>query len=251
MESKYPLSSVDNALAVLKSLQRTPSVRVFDIARELGVANSTAHRLLASLVAHRFVRRDPVTHRYTAGDALLEIGRTVVFHNDLKRRARPTLQRISSLTGETAHLGIREGTVVRYLDAVESPRAVRVAARTGCALEAHWTSTGKILLATLDDDVLRRLYTTMRLPTVTSASISNFDALLKDLHHCRVSGYAVNSGESEDDVVSVAVAVQDGHGVTVAAISCAGPKHRFPIERAASIAASVRDTIQTTFSYDD
>jgi DNA-binding IclR family transcriptional regulator len=246
-----PLSSVDNALQTMELLCRTPHVRVLDVAREVGVANSTAHRLLGSLVARRFAERDAVTHRYSAGAALLEIGRTAVLQTELPRRARGTLQRISQTIGETAHLGIREGTAVRYLDAVESTRAVRVAARTGRALEAHWTSTGKVLLAALDDDVIRRLYGSDHLPTVTQSSIGNVDDLLSDLGRCRANGYAVNSGESEEDVVSVAVPIEDGRGVTIAAVSCAGPQHRFPAERAAQVAATMREVVHSTLDYVD
>ncbi|MFT3853381.1 MAG: IclR family transcriptional regulator [Ilumatobacteraceae bacterium] len=238
------LSSVDHALAILQLLRSVGSVRVLDVARELGVANSTAHRLLAALVARGFARQDPATRRYLAGDELLEIGRASVLHDELVERVRPALQQISSATGETVHLGVREGTVVRYVDAVESTRAVRVVARTGRALPAHWTSTGKVLLAALDDDVLRRLYPRDPLPAGTAQSIRTVAGLLADVERCRRLGYAVNTGESEDDVVSIAVPVTDAHGTTVASISCAIPRHRIRQRDVPALAKLMLDVIQ-------
>lgn len=238
------LSSVDHALAILQLLRSVGSVRVLDVARELGVANSTAHRLLTALVVRGFVRQDPGTRRYLPGDELLEIGRASVLHDELVERARPALQQISSATGETVHLGVREGTAVRYVDAVESARAVRVAARTGRALPAHWTSTGKVLLAALDDEVLRRSYPRDPLPAGTAQSIRSVAGLLADVERCRRLGWAVNTGESEDDVVSIAVPVADAHGTTVASISCAIPRHRVRQRDVPAIARLMLDVIQ-------
>lgn len=246
MEQRATLSSVDHALAILLLLRTVGSVRVLDVARELGVANSTAHRLLTALVARDFVRQDPETRRYAAGDALVEIGRAAVLHDELVDRVRPALQQISSTSGETVHLGVREGTTVRYVDAVESTRAVRVAARTGRALPAHWTSTGKVLLAALDDELLRRLYPSDPLTSGTARSIRSVDQLLADLARCREAGFAVNSGESEDDVVSIAVPVADAHATTIAAVSCAIPRHRIRDRDVPAVARMMLDVIQST-----
>ncbi len=246
MATSNTLSSVDNALAVLQLLHSSGSTRVLDVARELGVANSTAHRLLAALAARGFVRQDPLTRRYRLGEESIALGRAGVAHEELASRARPALQQISAVTGETVHLGVREGTAVRYVDAVESTRAVRVAARTGRALPAHWTSTGKVLLAALDDVVLRRLYPTDPLPAGTPRSIRSVAELFADIERCRAAGYAVNSGESEDDVVSIAVPVADADGVTLASISCAAPRHRLHERDVARVARTMSDVVQAT-----
>lgn len=240
---RYPLASVDHALRILELLRVEPSMRLSDVARELDVANSTAHRLLAALAHRGFVRQEPLSRRYTFGQALLTIGQTAVLHAQLRDRARPVLEAMSGDLGETIHLGVRDGTLVRYVDAVESTRAVRVAARTGRSLAAHWTSTGKVLLASVSDDTLRRLYGGRELATGTPNSIGDIDVLLADLDECRRLGYAVNSGESEDDVVSVAIALQDRDGTVVAALSCAAPQHRLAVVDAAEVAARMQTVV--------
>lgn len=242
---RYPLASVDHALRIIELLRFEPAMRLSDVARELGVANSTAHRLLAALAHRGFVRQRPDSRLYTAGDALLEIGRTAVLHGELLVRARPLLEKLAADLGETIHLGIREGTLVRYLDAVESTRAVRVAARTGRSLAAHWTSTGKMLLAGVSNDMVRRLYGTQQLPTGTASSIDDIDDLLTVLDECRRVGFAVNSGESEVDVVSVAVALRGQDGTLVAAVSCAAPQHRLAVADADGVGRRMQAIVAT------
>jgi IclR family acetate operon transcriptional repressor len=125
---RYPLSSVDHALRIVELLRVEPAMRLSDVALEIGVANSTAHRLLAALAHRGFVEQQPDTRLYTIGAALVDIGRSALLVSELPSRVRPLLETLNAKFGETIHLGVREGTSVRYLDAVESSRAVRVAA---------------------------------------------------------------------------------------------------------------------------
>jgi IclR family transcriptional regulator, acetate operon repressor len=102
-----------------------------------------------------------------------------------------------------------------------------------------------VLLAALDDTVLRRLYPSDPLPGGTERSIRSVGQLLADLDRCRAAGYAVNSGESEDDVVSIAVPATDPHGTTIASISCAVPRHRIRQRAVPAIARTMLEVIQS------
>ena len=134
-EPAYPIASVDNALRLLMLFRAEPRVRLSDASEHLGVAHSTAHRLMAMLAYHGFVRQEPDSRAYVAGPALVEIGLAAVRQLDIRRHARPVLESLASSLGETVHLAVLEGGNVRYLDAVESSRALRVggADRVGAA----------------------------------------------------------------------------------------------------------------------
>src|SRR5262245_46589031 len=153
----YPIASVDNALRLLAMLRDRPSIRLSDAARELAVANSTAHRLLAMLIHHDFVRQGP-GREYRAGPALLDIGLSAVRQSDVRSMCHPLLVELSAMTEETLHCGVLETATIRYVDAVESSRVLRVGGRTGMALPAHCSAAGKALLARLDPPELRRRY---------------------------------------------------------------------------------------------
>jgi IclR family transcriptional regulator, acetate operon repressor len=232
----YPIASVDNALRLLLLLRERPSIRLSDAANELAVANSTAHRLLAMLAHHGFVRQDR-DRAYRPGPALLDVGLAAVRDLDARIVCRPLLETLSAATGETVHCGVLEAATIRYVDAVESTRVLRVAGRTGMLLPAHCSAAGKALLSRLDPSELRRRYPRDRLETVTAHSIDTFAGLGRALGRVRRSGFAVNRNESEEGVAAVAVAVDDELGRPLAAVSCAAPLARMGGDRIAEIGA--------------
>jgi DNA-binding IclR family transcriptional regulator len=235
-EPQYPIASVDNALRLLLMFRDRGQIRLSEAASSLGVANSTAHRLLAMLTHYGFVRQDPATKWYEAGDALVAVGLEAVRRLDVRTVARPLLERLSAETGETVHCGVLEGATVRYVDAIESAQVLRVTGRTGTTLPAHCSSVGKALLARLDPTRLRELYPGDRLPQATDRSIDSFPELVKALDRVRRQGYAVNLEESEAGVGSIAVAIDDDLGRTIAAVSCAAPVSRLSRRRVTDIA---------------
>jgi DNA-binding IclR family transcriptional regulator len=237
----YPIESVDNALRLLWMLRERPEVRVSDASREIGVARSTAHRLLAMLQHHGFVQQDGASRAYVAGPALLDFALAMLRDRDIRSYARPFLESLSRATGETAHLIALQGRDVLFLDCVESTKAVRVGNRTGLVLPAHCTSAGKVLLAALAADRLRELYPGERLPALTRRSIRTRTRLERELAAVRRRGYATNVGETEDEIGSVGVLVRDRQGSPRAALSVAVPASRLT-ER--MIAAAARAALR-------
>jgi IclR family acetate operon transcriptional repressor len=243
----YPIASVNNALLLLLLFREQPRVRLTDACKYLGVAHSTAHRLLAMLAHHGFVQQEPVTRAYIAGPALVEVGLAVVGSLNVREQARPMMEELAAETGETVHLGVLEGNQVRFVDALESERALRVAARTGTLVPAHCTSLGKALLAQLPDQQVTELYPTAAEPFAarTERSITTQSKLMKEVTRARARGYAVNAGETEDGVGSVAVAFRDFAG-RPAAIAVAAPTSRLTTSRTSQIGDLMIQTIART-----
>ncbi len=242
----YPIASVDSALRLLKLFRDTPRVRLSEASEHLGVAHSTAHRLMAMLAYHGFVRQEPGSRAYVAGPALVEIGLAAVRELDIRLHARPVLESLAASLGETVHLVVLEGGNVRYLDAVESPRALRVAARTGSALAANCTASGKALLAELSDAEVTAIFAGRdALAALTGRSITSCARLLAELRQVRARGYAVNIEESEEGVASVAVAVRGPRGAPsaapAAALAVSGPVARMTGRAVETIEAELRD----------
>ena len=238
----YPITSVDNALRLLMLFRSQPRVRLSEASEHLGVALSTAHRLMAMLAYHGFVQQDPDTRAYVAGPALVEIGLAAVRQLDIRMHARPVLERIAADLGETVHLAVLEGSNIRYLDAVESPHALRVAARTGSALAATCTASGKALLAALPDGEVAALFPDdASLVGLTAKSITKRSSLEKELRAVREQGFALNREESEEGVASVAVAVPGPRDMPAAALVVSAPVQRMTDGYARAIGARLRD----------
>jgi DNA-binding IclR family transcriptional regulator len=221
------------------SLLDQQSMTVSDASGMLGVAPSTAHRLLAMLQYRGFVDQDTVTKRYRSGPVLLKLGLTAVRQMDLRRHARPILERLSKEIAETVNLVVLQGADVLFVDCVESPRIIRVSSRTGVLLPAHCTAGGKALLADLSRDEFRGLYPDAKLSKMTAHSLTRRSRLQQELEEIRARGYATNFGESESGLSAVAVAVRDGQGRPLGALAASAPNPRLADERVEEIAKAL------------
>jgi DNA-binding IclR family transcriptional regulator len=236
---QYPIESVDNALKLLLLLGEQPQIRLSEATRYLGVASSTAHRLLAMLAYRGFVRQDPVTKAYLPGPSLTGVASAIFSRIDIQRIATPIMRSLSEQLRETIHVGMLDGAGVRFVAAVEGPAGVRVASRLGRTMPAHCTSTGKAMLAQLSEAELRQLLQREKLERITSHSIGSRTELEAELSRIRERGYAVNREESEDGVASVAVPVPTRVPGMRLALNAAAPQNRLDSSQYASLAAAL------------
>lgn len=234
---QYPIESVDKALKLVLLLADQPELRLSEAARYLKVASSTAHRLLAMLQYHELVRQDPVSKIYRAGPALMGLAFAVIGRIDVEGAAKPILRRLSERLSESVHIGMLDGTSVRFIAAVEGPTAVRVASRLGRAMPAHCTSTGKVMLAEFSGAELDNLYPHEALEQVTENSIGSRAELDTDLARVREQGYAVNREESEEGVTSLAVPIPTRAPGLRLALNAAAPVHRLSVSEYPAVAA--------------
>lgn len=236
----YPISSVDNALRILLMLRDHPRLRLSGIATSLAVAPSTAHRLLAMLVHHGFVRQEEGLGTYVAGPALLDLGLSAVRNLDIRTYAKPILEDLARRTEETVHLVQLEGANVRYLAAAEGDRPLRVADRTGQLLPAHHTATGKAILASFTARQLDEIFS-MREGPAGSGGLPPADReqLDAELAQVRELGYATNHRVYED-IVSVAVVVRDHRGASIAALNASAPSNRMSKKRQVAVARDLQ-----------
>ncbi|TQN43816.1 IclR family transcriptional regulator [Blastococcus colisei] len=220
-------SSVDNALWLLQLVGERPALRVAEAAELLGVARSTAHRLLTSLRRRGFVIQDRPNGAYRPGPVLYEVGLAAVSRIDIRDVARPVLEHLRDTTQETVSLAVLEGVTVRFIDCMESPRSVRVGNRTGVVRPAHATALGKAILAGLPETELERRYPGGLLPpTATSAAMTEMTELREELDETRQRGFATNWEESADGVCAIAIALRDTVGQPLAGLGISAPSSR-------------------------
>jgi DNA-binding IclR family transcriptional regulator len=237
------ITSVDRALRILQLLDDVDGMRVMDVADELGVARSTAHRLLTALLRRGFVVQDAgkIYHRGPAmgtwdgrpsGAALLTAA------------ARGPLTAVSARVGETCHVAVLEGNGTRFLDGVEpAAQARRVGNRTGMLLPAHSTAAGKALLAELSKADLFALYP-RGLPGANG--IAARTALQQELASIRRLGYATNLDEAVNGLTAAGVVVRETSGRAVASLAVACPSARCSRSRIEEFVAELRVAVAET-----
>ena len=238
---QYPIESVDKALKLLLLLGEQPEIRLSEATRYLGVASSTAHRLLAMLAYRGFVRQDPVSKAYLPGPALTGVAFAIFGRIDIAGTVTPIMRDLSERLRETVHVGMLDGAAVRFVAAVEGPTAVRVASRLGRTMPAHCTSTGKAMLAQLPQAELRQLLPDEKLQTITDRSIGSRIKLEAELSRIREQGYAINREESEEGVASVAVPIPTQAPGLRLALNAAAPQHRLNRSQYGTVAAALTE----------
>ncbi len=220
------LGSVDNALRLLLLLRQHEQLGVTEAASRLGVAGSTAHRLLTSMGHHDFVRQDPTTRAYRAGPALGKAGGFIVERVGARPECLPHLIALSEDLGETVNLVVLRGADALFIYSVESRRPLRIGSREGIVMPAHAISAGKALLAALSSQRLRSLYPDPELQAVTKRTLRTRAALERQLADIRRRGYATNIGESEPDITAAGAAVPDAAGGERLAVAVSAPSSR-------------------------
>lgn len=241
----YAVESVDSALKILQMLCDSKKLRVSEAAQRLGVAHSTAHRLLSMLVHHGFARQEERRGEYKKGRKILEMGFAAIRDMELRRHARPILEELRDRVDETVHLGIPYGSEVFYVEGVESRRPLRIGSRVGAFVPAHCVALGKVLLANLSADELRRFYPDGRLTALTERSMTTLGELKRELAKIRKNGFARSREESDEGAGSIAVAILDPSGLPQAAISIGGPITRITSTREAEWVEAARAAART------
>lgn len=235
----YSLESVDNALRILQLLDARGQLRVYEAAEELGVARSTAHRLLATLRYRGFVTQDAQGHVYRPGHVLAQMGLHAFARRDIRQVARRHLEDLCTDLGETVHVMVLEGNGVRFVDGVEGSQPLRVGLRIGILLPAHATAGGKALLATLPTEQIRDLYP-RGASILTPKTVHSLQDIEAELEEVSRAGYATNFGESADGVAAVAVAVRDPLRRPVGSIAVAAPLERMPRARVPGVVSRLQ-----------
>lgn len=217
------VKSVMAALDVLECFADDDEIGVSDIARRLGVAKSTVHRLLTTLCARGLAEKNPETGMYRLGLHLFELGQLAQDRMRLRKTALPLLEELRQISGCTIHLAVPEGADAVYVERLETLHGMRLMTSVGRRWPSHATSSGKVMAAYNPDYAAARKASGFPAQTMKTISTeSQFDRTLAEI---RRLGVAVSNGEAQVGLASVAAPVLDGFGRARAAISLVGPAH--------------------------
>jgi DNA-binding IclR family transcriptional regulator len=219
------IQSIERAAAILRLLSgRTRRLGVVDLAGELGLPKGTVHGLLRTLQHVGFVEQDAETGKYQLGAALLHMGSSYLDGNELRTRALNWSDSLAARTHESVRIGtLHEGQVL-IVHHVFRPDDSMQTLDVGALLPAHASALGKILLANhpyAAGELVRH-----GLEAFTPATITEPEALERELERVRKRGWAADIGELVNGEVSCAAPILDRRGVTVGAMGISGPPDR-------------------------
>lgn len=248
------VKSVGRAARLLIALAEAGTeVSLTDLGLILDLPTSTVHRLASTLIAYRLIEQSSITGKYRLGLEALHLGNAVLQQLDFREEAKPSMERLAELTGETVNLSVLDGDEVVYIEKAEGSAFLRMLSRIGHRAPVHCTGVGKVLLSELALDEVRDILRRTGMPALTPGTIVAFDDFLKELEFVRANGYALDKEECEAGASCVAVPIRNHVGKIVAGVSISGPSVRFEDDRLPELIDLVLETahlISTKLGFD-
>ncbi len=180
---------IDKSFAIIDCVARGPR-SLAQLVEETGLNRATVHRLCLALEQHRLIRRSD-DGLFALGYRFLLLAHQIDGLGSMVEAARPHLRRLTSQTGESSQLYVRDGDKRVCVVVAESDHGLRTIVPVGARLTLQRGSAGAVLL------------------------------------NQTASGEVVESvGEREAGVASVSAAVRSGAGEVIGALSISGPIDR-------------------------
>jgi DNA-binding IclR family transcriptional regulator len=226
-DSRQGVQSVEMTLKVLLAVADGSGSRALkDISATAGLAPSSAHRHLITLVRTGMVEQNSETGRYDLGTRVMELGLKALSRRDPIRLAGETLEELRDVLGHTVFLAIWANhgpTIVRW---EEGTQAVTVNVRVGSVLPLTRSATGRVFLCWLPS-------------SQTDPILETEKAKPREVERLRQATRTRGLGSVEGDllpgVASLSAPVFDHRGQIVAAISTLGAQGGFDSSAAGKI----------------
>ncbi|RBY93273.1 IclR family transcriptional regulator [Blastococcus sp. TF02A-30] len=214
------VQSIERAAAILQVIAGSGGrLGLREISEAVGLAKTTAHGLLRTLVTVGFVAQDRRTGRYELGAGLLSLGTSYLDDNELRARASNWTDALASRSGSAVRLGTLAGTQVVVVHHVFRPDDSAQELEVGTALPAHATALGKVLLAC--QVPLPPL--PQELERFTRATSTTAAELAPELQETRTRGWALEREEHLPGVAGLAAPVRGAAGLVVGALGITAP----------------------------
>lgn len=224
-------TAVDRGAELLvRVLEAEQPVALTELAEASGIPKSTASRLVSALERRGLVQQDGQRGRLRPGPAILRVAERNLLERSMVELARPTLEALSEITGETINLAVpgREG--VEHVAQAEGAHILGAGQWLGRTMDFHCTANGKLFMA-----FGRATMAARELTAVTPLTITDPARLRTELERVRREGFAAAVEELEMGLAAIAAPVYGAGGEVIAALSITGPTVRMTPQRIAEL----------------
>lgn len=235
------VQALDRALGLLEILAVDDGLTLTDVAHEAGIAASTAHRLLSTLQARKFVELDTETGHWRIGVNAFQVGNAFLRTRKLVSIGRTIMRDLLDECGETINIGIIDDGEVVFLSQFESHEPMRAFFRPGRRGPIHTSGIGKAIMATWQNNVIAHFLENRDLVKLTDKTIQNTDSLMGDLNKIRARGWSLDDEEQALGMRCIAAPVYNEYGEAVAGLSMSGPTARMTDDRLDGFGQQIRD----------
>ncbi len=239
------VQSLTRGLSLLEALARAEGgLTLTDVAQRVQLAPSTAHRLLATLEKMGYVYQAGELGRWYVGLQAFTVGTSFLANRDFIAQSHPYMRRLMEQSGETANLGILDGTDAVFIDQVQCREMMRTIVKLGSRVPLHASGVGKAIFAALPDDEVEAILKVKGLPRITSNTITSPETMWAAIRVIRQRGWSFDDEEHALSTRCVAAPIYNEHAEVLGAISLAGPSSRLPDDRIKNLGPLVAHVAQ-------
>src|SRR3982075_1843035 len=243
------VQSLGRAFAILEEVARDrEGIGLAELSKLVGLHNSTTFNLAKTMVSLGYMRQERDSKRYRVGRPLFALAASALDEIEMVNLATPVLEDLSRETGESGHFAVRMGDSVVVIARTSGPGAFQLTDRVGVVRPAHCTALGKIILASLRPDQLKRFLERVELKPSTKKSITDPSALLREITEIRRDAIAFDDGEFNAEVRCIAVPVYNFTGDVIGALGISGPIWRMSDQVLKSRAKLVQAAAQRLYA---
>jgi IclR family KDG regulon transcriptional repressor len=239
-----PATSIEKVSKIFAAFRYTPVLGVKEIAERTALIPSDVHRLLRSLEYFGYVDQDAATKKYRLGLELLKLGHIVHQRIEMRKVARPFVQRLATATEATVNLAVYDPHQLEivFVDQADASNEFEIRLRVGARASPHATSVGKILVAHLDPATSLRLLKKHGMKRYTRNTTIELEQLQKEFEQIRKQGYGRDREEVVEGAFCVGAPIRDHTGSVVAAVSISIMAHNVTLPNEAHLISAVKTT---------
>lgn len=228
--SKAPLS-VARVLQIIKVLSQSDDpLSLAELSRRLSTPKTSLIGLLRGLIDMNYVTFSDGLYRL--GGSSFELAGAVLSARQRKHLndyIRAGMTDLNALTGETILYGVLSGDrpeMMTYVELVESRSAIRISVGIGDRSPLYCTAGGRILLAGMSDDLVRRYLSEAPLDRVTTKTEVDPARLYESVQAARREDWSSVGDEMVQGITGMAASIRDNTSRILGALIVAGPTGR-------------------------
>ena len=238
-DENYKVPNLEKGIAVLEYLSSHSQGKTLqEIKQALELSQTTAYRILNTLVRLGYLFYEEGTKRYKVSRKLLTLGfRSLKEHNMLEV-VLPRLQALRDEVKETVCFGVLGNEKGIFIEQAQGLHTFHFVLSPGKSFELHCSAPGKAIMAYLPNTVRERYLSYMTFARYNERTISSREAYLEELEKVQRLGYAIDNEEEMNGVICVGAPIFNYTGYPCGAIWISGPKDRLPEE-------VIKDSVKT------
>ncbi|MBW1713180.1 MAG: helix-turn-helix domain-containing protein [Deltaproteobacteria bacterium] len=197
---------------------RRPRLTLQEIARLTGFNMTSTQRLTDTLQTLGFLGRNEHL-QFHLEPKVLSLGYAYLRGSELRHLGETHIKDFATEIDHTVNMAVLDDLEIVFIYRYEVARFLQFKLYEGSRLPSYCTSTGKVLLASLDDEDLAERIKRMNFEPYTKKTKTKPQELLDEIARTREQGYGISNQELSLALVSAAVPLIDHDGRTVAALN--------------------------------